>query len=291
MSKYFSDEELFYFGHGTVGDDFVVHSIFDIGLKVADPKDAKGYFSHLRGLESTSISFGSGSSHLLSQQQNLLDNWSHNEANKVVIIALPSQFVLSYTSSSPNADLYKAFYIGSKGKGYRIRPELIRGYYDADSKSFTPNENFFQNLDEDKKKAFMDDLASCYIDNYANHSFRSPIDDLDFPRDLVDEKKAAIQWYKVQLERLKKYEELEKEEASYDYSHDFDDVFYGSASEVQAKIAEGWEGYEDDFDILTEEEWANLLSNPTISDFNSMMHDIKTRKAKDNKKGDGIHEK
>lgn len=280
IAEFFSDEDCFYLGHGTTGDESTIQSIFETGLRVVNPEAIRPYDSHLRGLDSTSISLGAGSDHLFSYQQKLIENWPHLQSKKIVICALPQKLVLPFICCSPYSDLYRSFYIGSEEDGYSLRPEFIRGYYDVDEGAFIPNTNFYQNLDDDKRQALMNELIACYIDNYAKSSVRSPIDNMDFPKDLVDERNASVQWYKVQLQRLREYEKQKQERATYDFSHDFDDIFYGDSSDSEFNAGESI-SLDDDLDFsIPEEDWDSLLANTTISDFNEMLHNLKSRREK-----------
>ena len=76
LNMEFNDSSLLYFGHGTPLDS-TVDSILITGLKVKKPEKIRAYDSHLRGLESTTIGFTTGSDSLYSNERNLLDNWPH----------------------------------------------------------------------------------------------------------------------------------------------------------------------------------------------------------------------
>ena len=61
IAREFSDDEEYYFGHGTPGNEERneerVDSIFEIGLKVTVPAAVAGHVDNLTGLTSTTITF------------------------------------------------------------------------------------------------------------------------------------------------------------------------------------------------------------------------------------------
>lgn len=222
ISQLLSDEDVYYFGHGTIGDDSVIDSILQIGLKVKDPEAVSGYFSHLRGLDSTTISLGEGGTQLFEKNKELLTHWPHLNSRRIVICALPKEFVLNKKYVNPNADFFESFYIGNDEEGFRLRPEFITGIYDADKQSFIKNENYYTNLSEEKKKEIIDSVAERYITSYADFSQYPPQENPTFPETKVDVRKATVEWYKTQLKRLReRSKERSKESGNYDYYDDF----------------------------------------------------------------------
>ena len=262
----FLGDELFYLGHGTKGDISTIQSILENGLKVINPEAISAYDSHLSGLDSTTISFGVGSNHLYQFKKDLMHNWLHHDSKKIIICALPKDLIIPFRCSN-NPDLFKAFYIGSEENGYKLRPEFIKGYYDVNEVTFTPNQNFYQYLDDDTKKKLIDETVSSYIDAYSKSGTISPLENLDFPRHIVDEQKAAVQWYKVQLSKFREYENRDFSTNLYDPSHDFDDVFYDSSSKS---------------DFIPEENWDDFFSgSPTLSEFEDAIKDLNFKKEQD----------
>ena len=135
IGKEFSDENLWYFGHGTNGNEMVLTSILENGLKTVDMEKAHGNIGHLYGLDSTTIEFGAGNDKLFEKEKGRLDSWPHKAAKNIVIISLPNEYILSTMDIVVCADRYKAFYVGSKEQGFRLRPEFIKGIYNAETQS------------------------------------------------------------------------------------------------------------------------------------------------------------
>ena len=200
----FQSNQDFYLGHGTSGGEEVISSILENGLMTVNPEAIKAYGNTLRGLDSTTIAFGEGTESLFSEQRNLLDNWPHKDSKNVVIVSIPKKYALRNTEVGL-ADLYEPFYIGSIEEGYKLRPEFIKGIYNADSHSFTPNDNFYQNLKPEQQKELFDSIRQKYIELYAEHSIISPETvKKPLPLNETEIEQVTIEWYKVQLERLRR---------------------------------------------------------------------------------------
>ena len=206
LNMEFNDSSLLYFGHGTPLDS-TVDSILITGLKVKNPKKIRAYDSHLRGLDSTTIGFTTGSDSLYSNERNLLDNWPHKESKNIIIVALPINYLFSpIQTRNYNTDLYEQFYIGSEEEGYILRPEFIKGVYDARTHSFTPNKNFYKNLPDDAKERLFNELDDNYIQAYSD---KIPVSPDEFGEQLpinsskID--KLYIEWYTAQLRKLNSY--------------------------------------------------------------------------------------
>lgn len=264
ISQIFSNEDDWYCGHGTT-DDSALDSILQNGLKVKNPEAARGYFSHLRGLDSTTISFGKGENQLFERNKEELTHWKHLSARKIVICAFPKDFILNRKYANPNADVYESFYIGNDEEGFFLRPEFIAGIYDVDTQSFVQNENHYTRLPDEKKKEIFDSVAEKYITSYAEFSQYPPQENPSFPGTKVDVERATVEWYKTQLIRLR---ERSQRDNSYDYYDDFEE--YG-----------GWI-VPTDF-----EDW--LEEGTTTSGINEMSNDIRDRiDAEITKEGDEI---
>ena len=205
IKEAFSDVSQLYFGHGTVGDENVISSILQTGLKVKNPIEARAYDSHLRGLTSTSDLLGTGSETLFDESKESLENWTHMQAKNIVICSLPQELVLSkHDVGSGVVDLFKQFYIGSEEEGFFLRPEFIAGVYNADSHSFVENESFYKNLSEEKQASIIESVKKKYIKEYAENAIHSPYNS-DFPLPLNKEEieMATVEWYKTQLVRYR----------------------------------------------------------------------------------------
>lgn len=169
IGKEFSDENLWYFGHGTMEMKWYLHLFQKMGLKTVDMEKAHGNIGHLYGLDSTTIEFGAGNDKLFEKEKDDLQ-WPHKAAKNIVIISLPNEYILSTMDIVVCADRYKAFYVGSKEQGFRLRPEFIKGIYNAETQSFAENANFYQNLNEEIQKKLFEEIKKSYIQTYAEAS-------------------------------------------------------------------------------------------------------------------------
>ncbi len=200
----FKDNQAFYLGHGTPSTEEVIISILNNGLKTINPESIRAYGNTLRGLDSTTIPFGKGTKTLFIEHEELLNNWPHKDSKNIVIISLPKEYVLRPAEIGTFADQYEAFYIGSNEEGFRLRPEFIKGIYNADTHSFIENENFYQNLDKETQKELFKDVRKGYIKSYAEHSAVSPTETYTIlPLNEEELEQLTIEWYKVQLKRLR----------------------------------------------------------------------------------------
>ena len=77
----FTNKENAYYGHGTNGDDEIINSIFNNGLRC----------SH-ESLYYTSMNLGMGSETLFDSQKELLNNWPHLNAKRIVIASIPLKY-------------------------------------------------------------------------------------------------------------------------------------------------------------------------------------------------------
>lgn len=200
----FKSEQDFYFGHGTSGGEEVISSILENGLMTVNPEAINAYGNTLRGLDSTTIVFGEGTDSLFKEKKDLLDNWPHKGSKDVVIVSIPRKYALRNTEVGL-ADLYEPFYAGSIEEGYKLRPEFIKGIYNADSHAFKPNDNFYQNLEPEQQKKLFDTIKQQYISLYAEHSIVSPeAVKKPLPLNETELEHVTIEWYKIQLERLRR---------------------------------------------------------------------------------------
>lgn len=201
----FKCEQNFYFGHGTCGGEETINSILKNGLNTVNSEAMKGYGNTLRGLYSTSIGLGEGRDYLFSEQIDLLENWPHKDSKDVIIISIPKKYALRNTEVGGMTDLYEPFYVGSEEEGYNLRPEFIMGIYNADSHTFIQNDNFYQNLDENKQEKIFEEIKNRYIKSYAEYSKVAP-DEVTIPLPLNEKEleEVGIEWYKNQLEKFRK---------------------------------------------------------------------------------------
>ena len=202
IRKYFKGSKEYYFGHGTPEGDEIVSSIFQEGLRVntvgRKVKNMDGLNS-LRGLESTTITIGEGSDTLFHEYKEKLDNWPHNESDNIIIISLPGEYFLP---QKQNNDRYESFYIHSPNdEFYFLRPEFIKGVYNANTQSFTLNENYYQLLSKEQTAKLFKDVKLHFIKSYADMGEVSPEEISDrLPLDEKEIEQATYQWYKRKLE-------------------------------------------------------------------------------------------
>ena len=206
IGKVFIENREIYLGHGTNVSDEEVESILRVGLKVVNPKAIMGYMSTLRGLDSTTILFGEGSEKLFEEQRELLDNWPHKESKNIIIVSIPKRYAMRPCDArGGSCDFYEAFYDGSEEKGFVLRPEFIKGVYNADSHSFILNEKFYMNLPDAQREKLLEEVRKKYIKLYSENAVCDPRKAM-YPLDLdeAELKELAIEWYKVQLQRFRK---------------------------------------------------------------------------------------
>lgn len=242
----FRDQQLAYLGHGTSGDENILDSILETGLKTKTPKSIRAYSNTLRGLDSTTIPLGPGESSLFEQNEKLLENWPHKNSKNIIIISLPLRYILS-RSTKIGTDLYQAFCIGNEEQGYFLRPEFIRGIYNSDTHSFIENINFFQNLPPEHQQALFEDIKEKFIMSYATSAVLPPANDPRTTLSGTDLEKATLEWYRIQLQKLKEHQTR------------------------QTTYTEEFEGTLDD-------DWLELCSTTTTTGFNEMSQNIKKTK-------------
>lgn len=149
-----------YYGHGTNGDEKIINSILNNGLRCSH---GSLYF--------TSCTLGIGKE-IDEEVSDMFDNWPHLDASKVVVISLPYKYNIL---EIPGTDLYGEntgayCYIPKKEKQDEynltnspyVRPEFILGYYDRETKTFHNNPNYYELLPN--KDEIMDSVKQRYMD-------------------------------------------------------------------------------------------------------------------------------
>ena len=223
LKGFFKDKNNIYFGHGTPGGEETIDSILDIGLKVKDPEAVRGYMATLRGLSSTTIEWGQGTDDMFDDKKAILDNWPHKESDNIIIISAPKEYELSASELRGAGDPYEAFYVGSEHEGYRLRPEFIRGIYNANSHSITLNENFYENLPEESQEKLFEEMKNRFIEAYAKYAIHAPKETkIELPLDEEGLEQASIEWYMTQLERLRKSKEEREKLQEIEDEEEFD---------------------------------------------------------------------
>lgn len=151
-----------YYGHGTGGDENVINSIFKYGLRC----------SH-NDMYYTTIPLGVGGQ-IPKDTDKLFDKWPHCAHENVIIIALPTDYhILDNPGIGTYQEKYGAFcYIpsepmqkeGSLTNSRYVRPEFIVGCYNTKADIFKPNQRYFEIMYPPKRKEFMDQIKSKYLD-------------------------------------------------------------------------------------------------------------------------------
>ena len=243
----FSDSSVYYLGHGTTGNETILKSILQNGLKTVNPKEIRAYGNTLRGLDSTTIVFGSGNSQLFEQEKWELDNWPHKHSQNIVVVSLPKDYVLRIMDIGTFADPYKPFYVGSEERGFNLRPEFIKGIYNAETHFFTENANFYQSLDEETQKKLFEDIKTAYIKSYAEVSNINPREtSKPLPFNEQEMEKISIEWYKEQLKKLREdrtFDEQDLDKGLHDMANEMTKTDFEDATRsVKDSARDGKEG-------------------------------------------------
>lgn len=164
IAEQFGNKENMYYGHGIGADDpKKIGSIFKNGLRC----------SHER-LFFTTSAFGEGSEQLFESQKGTMDNWKHKGSKQIIIASLPKKY---HIINVPCGPLYgketsafcnyipqeKATKLGI-AQGYYLKPEFVRGVYDANNQSFTRNDRYYENLSPEDQKKLFDEVKKQYVD-------------------------------------------------------------------------------------------------------------------------------
>ncbi len=171
IRKYFCNSENVYYGHGIGAErKGVIESILKYGLRC----------SH-GSLDYTTMALGVGSENLFDEIEDKLNNWQHLDSKKIVIASLPMNLLL-VDAGSLYGKRHSAFYNHismeeaenirenelkdydniSFSQGDFLRPEFIRGIYDANARAFVPNERYYENLPEEEKNKLIEEVTQKY---------------------------------------------------------------------------------------------------------------------------------
>ena len=211
MANIFCDEDNFYFGHGTTGNDNTIKSILKTGLRCSHDQM---YF--------TTIEFGIGSKNGISNIKKKLDNWPHLAAKKIVIVSVPKNYILLNTGRFyGKGDNSFIKYISKEeslnldiSEGKYVCPEFIKGYYDSDKNLFFENPKFYKKLsDEEIKKIFysmkqkyLNAISDFGINEYkelcSENNLSFPITNEDIKIYNEKERKRQIEEYKNFIQSL-----------------------------------------------------------------------------------------
>lgn len=160
MPDIFCDDNNFYLGHGTLGSDNIIKSIFENGLRCSH---GQMYF--------TTIEFGTGSKNGINDIKKELDNWPHLAAKKIIIVSVPKNYMILNTGPFyGKGDNSFVKYISKKEslnlnitEGKYVCPEFIKGYYDSDKKNFYENPEFYKKLSDGEIKKIFYNMKQKYL--------------------------------------------------------------------------------------------------------------------------------
>ena len=153
---------MYYFGHGTTGDETVLTSILETGLRTVNPKAIHAYGNTLRGLDSTTVVWGSGTNQLFEEEKDLkIVNIMSSAAlrgNKQESVYCATKWgEKGYTES------LKACYKGTSVQVIGVYPGGINTNFYKDSRDY---------VSEEKQNSFMSpkDVAKTILDNTLNET-------------------------------------------------------------------------------------------------------------------------
>lgn len=164
IKKEFANQANQYYAHGIGAyDENIIKSIFENGLRCSHNE-----------LYWTVLEFGKGSDTLFEENEELLDNWEHKGSKHIMIASLPEVFHLLDVKGTPlfqkrHAAFYntispeEASQLGIS-PGLYLKPEFIRGMYDANKKDFIENDRYYENLPEQEQKRVLDEIKQQYIE-------------------------------------------------------------------------------------------------------------------------------
>ena len=178
-----------FYGHGTNSDDNKrIESIFINGLRCSHDSM---YF--------TTCTLGQGNQ-MGKDVEELIMNWPHLSAKKIVIVSLPIKFHIIGAGPSFNHQ-YSAFYYTpdeAQREKYNltnsnyVMPEFILGCFDVEKDLFIENEKYYERLTNEEQMNIFNKVVNNYIniieDTWGLEEYKEVISELpgwEFP--LTDE--------------------------------------------------------------------------------------------------------
>lgn len=190
IKEAFSDSDTIYFGHGTSEENSsVIKPIFETGLIAFNA----GRYSHTKSLISTAVVFDYGSNELFEEIEEELNNWNHLNSKYIVILALPKKYLLHHSYIKQGYDEFKHYYVDNE-ENQMVRPEFVKGVYNAISHTFTPNRNFYKNLSQEKQNKLFAELNKRYIKEFSKSMAEIP-KNYELPLSEEQIKELYIEWY------------------------------------------------------------------------------------------------
>ncbi len=167
INQFFRNPENVYCGHGTgSNNEAVIQSIFKYGLRC----------SH-GNLDYTTMPLGVGEERLFEKIEDMLNNWKHFESKKIIIASLPIDLLLPdggvlygkkysafyYQISQEEAEIIRETELKDSpdvhlSQGDYLKPEFVRGVYDAKNHTFTPNDRYYENLPEEEQEKLLEEV-------------------------------------------------------------------------------------------------------------------------------------
>lgn len=163
VEDYFKNKDNVYYGHGTgrIGGG-VEDKILANGLRCKN---------NIPSIYYTSICLGEGADDLYNKNAELLNNWPHTDSSEIIIACMPKNLTFNpFTLIGMALEQYResAFCYSvpqENGKlNYYLKPEFIRGYYSAATKTFTENDRYYENLPKEEQDQLMQETKQTYID-------------------------------------------------------------------------------------------------------------------------------
>ena len=162
ISEIFCNSNNMYYGHGTSSADNM-ESIFSTGLRCSRRAETI-YF--------TTIEMGKGNENLFLEHKEILDNWPHQNCENIIIISVPAK----YQNILPDGMIGQVALIDLKYKpnktGY-LKPEFIKGMYNAKDGSFIDNPKYYENLPQEDQDKLFAEVKQNYIDKVKNQLLRT----------------------------------------------------------------------------------------------------------------------
>lgn len=168
IERQFANQANQYYAHGIGAyNEKVIKSIFENGLRCSHNE-----------LYWTVLEFGKGSETLFKEKEQLMNNWEHKGSKHIMIASLPEAFHLLDMMGTPLFQKrHAAFYNNISQEeakklgivpGLYLKPEFIKGMYDAEKKDFIVNDRYYENLPEEEQRKVLEDVKKQYIDTISH---------------------------------------------------------------------------------------------------------------------------
>lgn len=169
-SEFFNNPNNLYYGHGTgrSGSENVAiaKSIMDYGLRCSHNQLYYTSCCLTRGVD------------IDQEGMDMLDNWGHMDSKIIMIISLPIDYKIidaGPTYGQGDASFYYVPTAEMREKNhlltnsFYVRPEFVKGYYNANTKEFVKNPKYYEFLTEKEQQALFDKVKQAYFDIINNN--------------------------------------------------------------------------------------------------------------------------